>query len=89
MTRRKQSTCESSFGVDLLRLTYRYRYFENCHPNAPFLSEKLRYLDRNFRFSSPLLFLAICCVGARFWETSDSRWVEFEVLHRDFHELIF
>jgi len=86
--RGKQSTCECSYGMELPGLTLKCRYFENCHLNAPFLSEKPRYLDHNFRFSSPLLFLAICCVGARFWETSDSRWVQFEVLHREFHGLI-
>ncbi|PVH83619.1 hypothetical protein DL98DRAFT_652429 [Cadophora sp. DSE1049] len=61
-------------------------YFENCHPNAPFLSEKLRYSDHNLKFSSPLLFLAICCVGARFWESGDQSCF-IQDLHPNFFEL--
>jgi len=47
------------------------RFFDRCHPNAPFLDAQY---DRNMelvRSTSVALFLNIVVVGARFWGHPD------------------
>lgn len=56
-------------------LTFAYRYFTHCHPMAPVLNESIRDTWSKLRNSNPILFLAICSVGLRFWETDPSQWV--------------
>lgn len=50
-------------------------YFDSCHPWAPVLSEDIRKTPTKLRNTSPLLFLAIVCVGTRFWSTKASQYV--------------
>ncbi|QGA17437.1 hypothetical protein EYB26_005108 [Talaromyces marneffei] len=48
-------------------------YFTHCHPMAPVLNESLLNTWPNLRTSNPILFLAICSVGLRFWETGQTQ----------------
>ncbi|KAL4869400.1 hypothetical protein BDV12DRAFT_185276 [Aspergillus spectabilis] len=45
-------------------------YFEHCHPNAPFLDVGVDSDVDQVRLRSGILFIAILCVGARFWSAS-------------------
>ncbi|KAJ5247192.1 hypothetical protein N7468_002175 [Penicillium chermesinum] len=45
-------------------------FFSSCHPNAPFLDVELDSDVDRVRSNSIFLFLAILCVGARFWGAS-------------------
>ncbi|KAJ5808997.1 hypothetical protein N7474_010266 [Penicillium riverlandense] len=60
-------------------------YFSHPHPNAPFLDTGLDSDVDNVRQRSVLLFLAILCIGARFWGASSRSpcW-----LHHRYPELV-
>ncbi|OQV09778.1 Fungal Zn2-Cys6 binuclear cluster domain-containing protein [Cladophialophora immunda] len=42
-------------------------FFNHCHPMAPVLSEGLRSQPELLRANRPMLFLALCSIGTRFW----------------------
>ncbi|ORY35312.1 hypothetical protein BCR39DRAFT_508725 [Naematelia encephala] len=60
-------------------------FFSHCHPIAPFLDVGLDSDLHSIRSRSMLLFLAILCVGARFWcySSKSSCW-----LHPRYSELV-
>ncbi|KAI1619408.1 hypothetical protein EDD37DRAFT_216771 [Exophiala viscosa] len=60
-------------------------FFSSCHSNAPFLDVGMDSDVDRVRSTSVLLFLAILCVGARFWSASSKTpcW-----LHPRYPELI-
>ncbi|KAL5360768.1 hypothetical protein BJX96DRAFT_184778 [Aspergillus floccosus] len=47
-------------------------YFTRCHPNAPFLDVGLDADIDRVRSNNMILFLAILCIGARFWSASSN-----------------
>ncbi|KAK8853365.1 hypothetical protein IAR55_004069 [Kwoniella newhampshirensis] len=49
-------------------------FFKHCHSFGPVLDEKLKRKGVDMRFESPTLFLAICTIGARFWEYGASKY---------------
>ena len=55
------------------------RFFENCHGMAVLLSKSSRRSVADMRVSEPMLLLAICSVGARFWNEGDHKYVFFEL----------
>ena len=46
-------------------------YFDRCHSSAPFLDTSLRNKTETMRRERPTLLLALCCIGARFWEAAE------------------
>ncbi|KZF19673.1 hypothetical protein L228DRAFT_285614 [Xylona heveae TC161] len=62
-------------------------FFEHCHPLAPVLNERLRHSWLDLRFSSPTLFLAICSIGARFWDTGHQLPRPMQAVHPRFSDL--
>lgn len=51
------------------------RFFEHCHGMAVLLSNSLHRNVADMRVSEPMLLLAICAVGARFWTQGDQKYV--------------
>jgi hypothetical protein len=51
------------------------RFFEHCHGMAVLLSKSLHRNVADMRVSEPMLLLAICAVGARFWTQGDQKYV--------------
>lgn len=43
------------------------RYFENNYPLAPFLCARTQRNALHVRSTSVLLFMSVCCIGARYW----------------------
>lgn len=43
------------------------RYFDNNYPLAPFLCTRTQRDAMHVRSTSVLLFMSICCIGARYW----------------------
>jgi hypothetical protein len=43
------------------------RYFENNYPLAPFLCARTQRNAMHVRSTSVLLFVSVCCIGARYW----------------------
>ncbi|OAL28712.1 hypothetical protein AYO22_02577 [Fonsecaea multimorphosa] len=55
-------------------------FFNHCHPMAPVLSEGLRSEAELLRSGRPLLFLALCSIGTRFWLPDHALCSELAVL---------
>lgn len=47
-----------------------FRYFEKCHPNAPFMDPNTDSDPNELRTRNTALFLNIVLVGSRFWSQS-------------------
>jgi len=43
------------------------RYFDNNYPLAPFLCTRTQRNPMRVRSASVLLFISVCCIGARYW----------------------
>ena len=43
------------------------RFFDYCHMHAPLLDNTTRDAPHDLRRTSPVLFLAICTIGCRYW----------------------
>ncbi|KAH8682142.1 hypothetical protein BX600DRAFT_447839 [Xylariales sp. PMI_506] len=55
-------------------------YFDHCHPWAPILNENLRSICMSLRKSSPVLFLCIVSIGARFWHGNSLHPKYFDIV---------
>ena len=62
-------------------------FFDYCQPLAPVLNEKLRYAGPSLRVSNSILFLAICSIGARFWQDNVSHSATDQGFHPSFFDL--
>ncbi|TVY41295.1 hypothetical protein LOCC1_G004267, partial [Lachnellula occidentalis] len=62
-------------------------FFENCHPMAPFLCIQSQRSAALVREASPVLFLSVCAVGARFWQTANSR-TNYQGLHENYRAIV-
>jgi hypothetical protein len=54
------------------------RFFENCHGMAVLLNKNPGRSVADMRVSEPMLLLAVCSVGARFWTQDEHKYVYFE-----------
>ena len=43
------------------------RYYNNNYPLAPFLCARTQRNAMHVRSTSVLLFMSVCCIGARYW----------------------
>ncbi|TVY35694.1 putative transcriptional regulatory protein [Lachnellula subtilissima] len=62
-------------------------FFEHCHPMAPFLCIQSQRSAALVREASPVLFLSVCAVGARFWQTANRR-TNYQGLHENYRAIV-
>jgi hypothetical protein len=62
-------------GIDML-----CRFFENCHGMAVLLKKTPERSVAHMRVSEPMLLLAVCSVGARFWTQDEHKYIRFGLL---------
>ncbi|TVY89300.1 hypothetical protein LAWI1_G001076, partial [Lachnellula willkommii] len=62
-------------------------FFEHCHPMAPFLCIQSQRSAAPIREASPVLFLSVCAVGARFWQTANRR-TNYQGLHENYRAIV-
>ena len=46
-----------------------HSFFDHCHIHAPVLDNVSRYKHWDLRRTSPVLFLSICTIGCRYWQS--------------------
>ena len=56
-----------SLPATLWLMAVHSRYFDNNYPLAPFLCARTQRNAMQVRSTSVLLFMSVCCIGARYW----------------------
>jgi hypothetical protein len=68
------SATKLTAGINLL-----CRFFENCHGMAVLLNKNSGRSVADMRVLEPMLLLAVCSVGARFWTQDELKYVHLEI----------
>ncbi|TVY84479.1 hypothetical protein LSUE1_G000773 [Lachnellula suecica] len=62
-------------------------FFSYCHPMAPFLCIQSQRSAAFVRQTSPALFLSVCAVGTRFWQTNNNQ-TNYQGLHENYRAIV-